>query len=300
MASKYTLDQTFTHKTTTHEYRIQWTRIGNVDGPPLIFVHGTPWSNVVWHDVASALSSRYNIYLYDHPGFGDSPALKRLPNAAKDHKADLDGSLVLRAEVSAALIKQWNLASPPHVVGHDNGGLTSLRLLLQHKIKFASLCLIDVVTSGHSKLDFFQLVTDNQNVFRATPPHLFEGFVRGYVRGATFKLMSREIEDMLCAPWLPDGTQGTDGFIREMLQAQERDASDIEDQYAGVGGRLPVKIVWGKDDTWLPVEMGSKLKKTLNAEELVIVEDAGHLIHYDQPSKIALEVGLWLSKHTGQ
>lgn len=300
MTSRYTLEKTFTHKTTTHECCIQWTRIGNIDGPPLIFIHGTPWSNVVWHDVAAALSSRYSIYLYDHPGFGNSPALKRLPDAERDDKVDLDGPLILRAEASAALFKHWNLTRPPHIVGHDNGGLTSLRLLLQHDIKFASLCLIDVVTSGHSKLAFFQLVTDNQDVFKATPPHLFEGFVRGYVRGATFKLMPREIEDMLCAPWLPEGTQGTDGFIREMLQAQERDASDIEGQYAGVGSRLPVKIIWGKDDTWLPAHMAPKLKNTLNAEELIFVEDAGHLIHYDQPSKVALEVGLWLSKNTGQ
>lgn len=298
MASKYTLDETFIHKTSTHEYHIQWTRIGNTNGPPLIFVHGTPWSNVVWHDLASTLSSRYNIYLYDHPGFGNSPSLKRLPSTAKDDKADLDGPLILRAEASAALFKYWNLASPPHVVGHDNGGLTSLRLLLQHNINFASLCLIDVVTSGHSKLAFFQLVKENQSVFKATPPHLFEGFVRGYVRGATFKLMSREIEDMLCTPWLPDGTQGTDGFIREMLQAQERDASDIEGEYAGIGSRVPTKIIWGKDDTWLPVEMGPKLQKTLNAKELVIVDDAGHLIHYDQPSRVALEVGLWLGQNS--
>ncbi len=28
------------------------------------------------------------------------------------------------------------------------------------------------------------------------------------------------------------------------------------------------------------------------------VEEAGHLIQYDQPSKLALEVGLWLGKHS--
>jgi pimeloyl-ACP methyl ester carboxylesterase len=39
------------------------------------------------------------------------------------------------------------------------------------------------------------------------------------------------------------------------------------------------------------------LKKALNAEQLVTIEEAGHLVQYDQPSKLALEVGLWLNKH---
>ena len=54
---------------------------------------------------------------------------------AADHdRVDLDASLVLRAEASAALFKHWAMASPPHVVVHDNGGLVSLRLLLEYKI----------------------------------------------------------------------------------------------------------------------------------------------------------------------
>ncbi len=79
------------------------------------------------------------------PGFGDSPPVCRLVDAADGEQLDLDGSLMLRAEASAALFKHWDLASPPHVVAHDNGGLVSLRLLLQHDITFATLCLIDVV-----------------------------------------------------------------------------------------------------------------------------------------------------------
>lgn len=153
---EYSLDQTFTHITATHEYRIRWTRLSKTkaSSPALVFIHGTPWSSAEGRDLANSLSAHYNIYLYDHPGFGISPPPRRLVDAADYEKVDLDGYLVLRAEASAALFKHWDMASPPHVVSHDNGGLVSLRLLLEHAIKFASLCLIDVVAIGPFGLPF--------------------------------------------------------------------------------------------------------------------------------------------------
>jgi pimeloyl-ACP methyl ester carboxylesterase len=298
MAPSYSLDQTFIHKTTTHEYHIRWTRIGKTTSPALVFIHGTPWSSFVWESLATSLSPYYNIYLYDHPGFGISPPLSRLEDAADHEKVDLDGSLVLRAEASAALFKHWDLASPPHVVAHDNGGLVSLRLLLQHNIKFASLCFIDVVAIGPFGLPFFKLVAENEAVFTAIPPNLVEGFVRAYVKSATYKPLPLEIEDTLCAPYLAGGVQGSDKFLKEMVQAHNRETGVIENEYTRVGGLAPTKIIWGKDDAWIPFETAQKLKNALNAEDMVIIEDAGHLVHYDQPGRLALEVGLWLSKQS--
>ena len=298
MVHGYNLDQTFVHKTTTHEYRIRWTRFGKTTSPALVFIHSTPWSSAVLQNLATSLSTYYNIYLYDHPGFGVSPPYRRLVDAADHDKVDLDGSLVLRAEASAALFEHWNMASPPHVVSHDNGGLVSLRLLLDHSIKFASLCLIDVVAIGPFGLPFFKLVAENEGVFTAIPANLVEGFVRAYVKSASYKSLPKEIEDMLSAPWLAGGMQGSEKFLKEMVQAHYRDTGVLENEYARVGGLSPTKIIWGQDDAWIPVETAQRLKKALNAEDLVIIEEAGHLVQYDQPGKLALEVGLWLSKHS--
>ena len=103
---------------------------------------------------------------------------------------------------------------------------------------------------------------------------------------------------MLCAPWLAGGTQGSDKFLKEMVQAHYRDTGVLENEYARVGGLSPTRIIWGQDDAWLPVEIAQRLKEALNAEDLVIIEEAGHLVQYDQPARLALEVGLWLSKHS--
>ena len=39
MVHGYSVDQTFIHKTTTHEYRIRWTRFGKTTSPALVFIH---------------------------------------------------------------------------------------------------------------------------------------------------------------------------------------------------------------------------------------------------------------------
>ena len=252
----------------------------------------------MWHDLGTSLCTRYNIYIYDHPGFGHSPPFYRLEGLPDDKQDDLDGSLIHRAEATAALFKHWNLASPPHVVSHDNGGLVSLRLLLQHGINFASLCLVDVVVIGPFGNPFFKLVAENESVFAAIPPHLIEGFVQAYIKNATYKSLPKEVEDTLSAPWRADGTQGPEMFFKEMVQAHHRDTSDIDSEYGRVGGRSPTKIIWGKDDAWLPVEIAHRLENALDAQEVVVVEEAGHLIQYDQPSRLAVEVGLWLNKNS--
>lgn len=292
---KFTLRETFSHSTSTHQFEIRWTRVGDPSKPPVVFIHGTPWSSVEWHDIASALESRYCIYLYDHPGFESSPQIRRLDG----QESDLDPGLVLRAEASAALFRHWKLVPEQvHVIAHDNGGLVSLRLFLEHGIKYKSLCLIDVVAIGPFGSPFFKLVADNRPVFEALPANFVEGFVRSYIKSATHKPLASEVENLLAEQWLENGSQGPKRFLQEMIQAHNRTTGNLEDQYSQVGAQIPVKIIWGANDSWISVERASTLAAALNACEVVHVEEAGHLVQYDQPAKLALELAVWLTMYS--
>jgi len=310
-----TLDQTFAHSTPTHSFEIKWTHLGSHTAPPLVFIHGTPWSSYEWHALAHALSSRYSIFLYDHPGFGDSPSPIRLPSSSNSTSApsntdtnltdveeliDLDPSLTLRATASAALITSWALPTAPHIIAHDNGGLVSLRLLLQYSISFASLCLIDVVAlTRTAPIPFFELVASNQGVFNAIPAHLIEGFIASYVAAAAFKPLEEVVKEALVSPWREGGSQGPGRFLEEMVQAQHRDVGEIEGEYGRVREMVPTRIIWGKDDAWVPASTAERLAKALGlgVEEVVLVEEAGHLVMFDQPSRVAVEVALWLGEN---
>ena len=299
------LVQTFTYPSHDPQYLIKWTRLGPVDAQPLIFIHGTPWSSRLWAPFALALSSKYSIYLFDNPGYGQSKPL----TSAATAELTSNGSLTKQAEVTAALFTHWGLTPAsaddagshrvPHVVAHDNAGLVSLRMLLQYGCNYKSLTLIDVVAVGPWGLPFFKLVADNPDVFNEIPAPMFDGIVRSYIRDAAHKSLRKEDEDMLAEPWINgDGRPGQKGLVHLLTQASNRVSDDVEVQYHKIGeSGLPVRIIWGKEDKWLPSESADKLQGLIGGKsKVVLVEEAGHLIQLDQPGQLTAEIAIFLAE----
>lgn len=181
-------------------------------------------------------------------------------------------------------------------MAHDHAGLMTLRANLLHGCEFKSLCLIDVVAIGPFGLPLFKLVAENEDVFNALTGPVFEGVVESYIRDAAFKELSKEAMETLKKPWI-GSDEGRRGFVRQMAQANSRHVEEVDGRYGEVGKKMPVRIIWGKDDKWLPVETAERLKKALNAKEVVVIEDAGHLVMYDQEGKLGVELAWWLSNN---
>ena len=299
-SSTIELTQTFHHSTTVFDYHIRWTSLGNATLPPLIFVHGTPWSSRVWHAYAQSLAQYFHVYLFDNPGFGDSPPGKPI-SGTKDTISKgvaLDADLAQQSEVFAALYKFWAQdwrESKAHLVAHDHGGLMSLRAHLLHGCEYRSLCLIDVVALGPFGQPLFKLVAENEGVFAALTGPVFEGVVEAYIRDAAYKELDRESMETLKRPWIAS-EEGRKGFVRQMVQANSRRTEDVEGRYHEVGKKMPVRIIWGKEDKWIPVETAKRLKEKLDAKDVVVIEGAGHLVMYDQQGRLGVELGWWLGK----
>ncbi|PVI03582.1 alpha/beta-hydrolase [Periconia macrospinosa] len=298
------LTQTFTHQTPTHDLTVKWTSLGSPISPPLIFIHGTPWTSRVWTPYALALSRHFHVYLSDNAGFGASPAEQQRAGTSftpKDKVEQLDADLARQTAVFAALFKTWEDSGDwggrkPHVVAHDHGGLMSLRAHLVHGCAYASLCLIDVVAIGPFGQDLFASIARDPRGFEELPDMAFEGIVEGYVRNAAFKELRREEMEMLKGPWVREGKEGKRGFVRQMCQAGVRSTEEVEGRYAKVGREMRVKVIWGEEDRWIKAEDAWRLGEALGAEEVVIVPEAGHLIMYDQPAQLGVELTRWLCR----
>jgi pimeloyl-ACP methyl ester carboxylesterase len=293
------LTQSFYYENATHSYDIKWCSIGNPNSPPIVFIHGTPWSSRVWKPFALALSRQYHVYLFDNPGFGESPLERERDGKAfepSNKVAELDADLARQSEAFSALFKTWEKdwgSEKAHVIAHDHAGLMSLRAYLLHGCRYASLCLMDVVAIGPFGQPLFKTVAENPRHFQELPDMAFEGIVESYIRNAAFYELSKDTMQMLKAPWMKEG--GKAGFIRQLCQANSRSTEEVEGRYGEVGQQIPIKIIWGTQDNWLPVEVASRLGKALNAKEIVHIEEAGHLIMYDQPAQLGVELGSWLS-----
>ncbi|KAH7406759.1 Alpha/Beta hydrolase protein [Phaeosphaeria sp. MPI-PUGE-AT-0046c] len=293
-----TLTQSFHYESATHSFDIKWCSLGNPQNPPVVFIHGTPWSSRVWSPYALTLSRKYHVHLFDNPGFGDSPLERELPGKpyeARNKVSELDADLARQSETFAALFKMWERGwngQKAHVIAHDHAGLMSLRAYLLHNCRYASLCLMDVVAIGPFGQPLFKTVAENPQNFQALPDMAFEGILESYIRNAAFKELSQDTMELLKAPWMKE--DGEAGFIRQLCQANSRSTEEVEGRYGEVGQHIPVKVIWGAQDNWIPVEVATRLGKALNTKEIVQIEEAGHLIMYDQPAQLGLELGEWL------
>lgn len=290
------LAQTFEYTSSSHKYTVKWQSLGNPSSPPLIFIHGTPWSSRVWVPYALSLSRHFHVYVYDRPGFGDSPDEQPVSGSIPATKSEeYDSDLARQSDVFSALFNTWKPSwqnTKPHVIAHDNAGLISLRAHLLHGCDYASLCLIDVVAIGPFGQSLFKAVADNPECFLQLPDLAVEGVLESYIRNACYFPLSDEHMKLLKAPWLKDG--GKERFVRELCQANYRSTDAVEPRYGEVGKRMPVKVIWGRDDSWIPQADAFRLGEALNAREVVVIDQAGHLVMFDQGAQLGVELAGWL------
>ena len=175
--------------------------------------------------------------------------------------------LGVQGELFADLLQVWGLDAP-HVVAHDFGGAVSLRALLLHDAQYASLCLVDVVALRPWGSDFFRLVREHAEVFAALPARIHLGAIEAYIQGASHPGLGADDLRMLTAPW--ETPEGQAAFYRQIAQADERYTDEIQDRYGEID--LPVQVIWGADDSWIPLDRGRELQALIPGAGLDVVE----------------------------
>jgi pimeloyl-ACP methyl ester carboxylesterase len=238
---------------------IAWDRLG--EGPPVVVVHGTPWSSWTWRRVAPRLAERFTVYVFDLLGFG-----------ASDQRPGQDVSLAAHGTRLAALLEFWGVDRPA-VVAHDIGGAAALRAHLVDHRRVAALALIDVVAVAPWGTPFYRLVRDHHNVFEQLPAAIREGVLRAYVGTAQPRPLDRAVVDSLIAPWL--GPDGQLAFYRQIAQGDPRHTDDIEPLLDQI--TVPTLVIWGKADPWLPAADGAELAERIPGARLALLPTAGHL-----------------------
>lgn len=251
---------------------VRWNRLGDPDAPPVVLLHGTPFSSYVWRGVARALARRHRVYVWDMPGYG-----------ASEEFEGQDVSLAAEAGVFAELLRTWELADPV-VIAHDSGGAIALGAHLVIGMRYRKLALVDAVSLPPWGSDFSALVGEHADVFARLPPAAHEALLREYVASASSVGLHPVTLDALVAPWI--GAGGQAAFYRQLaVRRGDRSYTDaMQDRYAAID--IPVAVCWGEDDTWVPVERGRELAGRIPGARLRIIPRAGHLVPEDQPAEL--------------
>jgi pimeloyl-ACP methyl ester carboxylesterase len=248
--------------------------IGRGDQPPLVLVHGTPFSSVVWRRIAPHLTDRRQVFYYDLLGYGRS-----------EMRSSQDVSLAVQGRLFAALLRHWGVTKPD-VVAHDFGGCTALRAHLLHGCEYDSLTLIDPVALAPWGSPFVRHVRDYEAAFAGLPPYIHAAIVPAYITGAAFQALPAPTLQLYVEPWL--GASGQAAFYRQIAQMDQRYTDEIESRYGEM--RCPVSIVWGEQDKWIPLERGRELAKRIKGSSLRVVPEAGHLVQEDAPEALVASI----------
>jgi pimeloyl-ACP methyl ester carboxylesterase len=82
--------------------------------------------------------------------------------------------------------------------------------------------------------------------------------------------------------------------VLEILRTWETDMTALRQKMVAQTVAQPVMLVWGDQDTVVPIESAAELKKHLTACESVTLHGAGHLLPEEAPGECGRLVRTWL------
>lgn len=251
---------------------IRWGALGN--GPPLVALHGTPFSSQVWRRIAPQLAAHRTVFYFDLAGYGQS-----------EMRDGQDVSLGVQNRILAALFKEWGL-DRPDVLAHDFGGATALRGYFLDGLRYRSLTIFDAVALAPWGSPFVQHVRRHEAAFAGMPDYMHRALLAAYLKTSAHQPLSDEALEVYSAPWL--GAVGQPAFYRQIAQMDQRYTDDIQDHYDKLD--CPVTVLWGEEDGWIPYEKGETLAGLISDRPCEPIAGAGHLVQEDRPEAIVAAV----------
>ncbi len=110
-------------------------------GPPLLLLHGNPFSHLSWHKFAPQLAQEFTVVATDLRGYGDSEKPAGLPDHSNYSFRAMAADQI---EVMAALGYARFYAA-----GHDRGARVLHRMCLDHPSMVARAAILDIIPQHH-------------------------------------------------------------------------------------------------------------------------------------------------------
>ncbi len=110
-------------------------------GPPLLLMHGNPFTHVTWHKIAPRLAEEFSVVCTDLRGYGDSSK----PEDGENH---INYSFRAMAQDQVEVMRSLGFDSF-HAAGHDRGARVLHRMCLDHPQTVRSAAFVDMLPQHH-------------------------------------------------------------------------------------------------------------------------------------------------------
>jgi pimeloyl-ACP methyl ester carboxylesterase len=241
-------------------YYLRWP----ASGPSLVLIHGFGTANTSWGTVAPLLArAGYDTYALDLGGFGLSSKRWGVGYAHAD-QADLVDGWMQRLGMDSAT-----------VVGHSMGGNVAAHLALRHPRRVDRLVLeAPAVLSG------LQSVPSGLRALLEVPA--LRQAARLVVR--TIVLRSDLSRFEATNPLVLRSLRTADWDLALLAAVRDSRGNQLTpEQLRGI--TAPTLLLWGANDTTIPVADSDRLQAILPHARAVTIPGLGHLAHEEAPQR---------------
>lgn len=248
---------------------------GEPSAPPLLMIHGFPYSSGMWRNQVEALQGSHHCVAYDIRGLGKSEVG--------------DGQYTLESLVDDlfAVLDALGLDRPV-VCGLSMGGYTALRAAEREPERFRGLILCD--TRSEADTDASRL--RRAELIKAINTGGMEGFAAGMVAATFAPDAATRIPDVYEAALQEARSQSPLGVKGCLLAMASR--TDTTAFLARI--QVPVLLVVGEKDTLTPAAEMQAMQQRIAGSRLVVVPDAGHMAPLENPAPITSAMQEFLEK----
>ena len=255
-----------------HGHEVGYRMAGS--GPALLLIHGIAGSSTTWREVMPTLAGRFTVVAPDLIGHGHSakPVGDYSLGAHASGMRDLLGALGIERAT---------------VVGQSFGGGVALQLAYQHPEICERLVLVDSGGLGREVSWMLRFMTLPGTEYLM--PVLFPSFVRERGNQLSRQLHRRGLRMGRVAEMWNAYASLTESANRPAFVRTLRGVIDPGGQTVSANDRLylaaqlPTLIVWGGQDTIIPVSHAYAAHDAIPGSRLEIIPEAGHFPHVEDP-----------------
>lgn len=247
-----------------------------------LFLHGFPGSSNDWLALIAASSSNMRSIAVDMPGFGKSDKPKPFTYTIENYVDILD-----------KIIQALNL-NKINLVLHDFGGAWGLRWAILNLNKVSSLTLIDTgpyIKSWHYIARLYRTPIIGKLFSMMT----YGKFLRRSLESLNPKPFPNVFINTLCMEY----DQGTSRAMLKLYRSMNAGEFSVEELKAAFAPiKIPILIIWGEKDPYLPVFLADHQQEIFPEATLLKIPDTGHWPFIDAPERVNQALIPFLKHHT--
>lgn len=264
---------------------------GRSSDPALVLIHGFGGSTFGWRHVMEPLAaSGWYVVALDLPGFG---LAEKGWGGAYDHAS--------HARFVLAVMNQMQI-NQAVLAGHSMGGnvVSWVAALAPERIRALALIDAAIVSPTVTPSTAASTALSLPTLRRATRILIRSAFTEatfGELLSSAFAVKSaatpETIRGYAAASQLEDWDLALLGILRDA--GANALPAPIEEIVAHSGAAIPTLILWGSEDSWVPISASESLRDALPAATYVVLPGLGHVPFEEAPVAFTTALQEWLA-----